>query len=483
MPNGNVLLGEVWETNSPEGRTIRGIIADVSTTILTLVSFTGNRFRISPDRFAGTWRFVQAPPATALRCSRRGCTYAGILRFTRGSTAEWVCPRHLPVGVQAVLTTESIGQPAPTPTPTPPGPAPDVEVASIHCLNCSNPDPVEDHRASLPAAASLWTCTRCNERWCIISSSPDWGSAWEQAMFDTLQQVRVTLAIENYVIQEMTTTMATFRSFEREARVEFASQDVAYAGIRVGWSATFAMEHPANTLLRIRLRGGPHHRTELLPRGTALRAVVDGNVIGVVDRFEATTETPRDVAMITPYTPGRTNLGPISFERTFPPSSESEAAGFLNSMAPTPFVSKGSRWVNNSNGDIVEVAYLGRSTDGSEPVVHFKRISDTLESNQMMLLRDFETMHRVFAHDTTKRRERETVVEVLKDEEWEHVESGEVVRIDSVDTKRNLVIVMGGATTPTVSAKRRSVSMLDFVNAKWRRIVRKTAFARLMEDD
>jgi hypothetical protein len=139
--------------------------------------------------------------------------------------------------------------------------------------------------------------------------------------------------------------------------------------------------------------------------------------------------------------------------------------------------------VNNSNGDIVEVAYLGRSTDGSEPVVHFKRISDTLESNQMMLLRDFETMHRVFAHDTTKRRERETVVEVLKDEEWEHVESGEVVRIDSVDTKRNLVIVMGGATTPTVSAKRRSVPMLDFVNAKWRRIVRKTAFARLMEDD
>lgn len=158
-------------------------------------------------------------------------------------------------------------------------------------------------------------------------------------------------------------------------------------------------------------------------------------------------------------------------------ASPRESNGLLAEMAPTPFISKGTRWVNSSTGDIVEVAYLGRSTEiPHEPVIHFRRVSDDMEVNQLLLQRDFETMFRPYTQETTPKNRPEAVVEVLKDEEWEHVESGEVVRIESVDTKRNLVIVVA-------KERRKSVPMLDFVNAKWRRIVRKTAFERLMEDD
>jgi hypothetical protein len=100
-----------------------------------------------------------------------------------------------------------------------------------------------------------------------------------------------------------------------------------------------------------------------------------------------------------------------------------------------------------------------------------------MEVNLVLLLRDFESMFRPFTHETP-RSTVERVAEVLKDEEWEHIESLAVVRIDTVDTKRNLVVVLD-------KEKRRSVNMIDFVNGKWRKIIRRTAYARLLdlEDD
>ncbi len=276
-----------------------------------------------------------------------------------------------------------------------------------------------------------------------------------QAMLDTLNDVRVRLAVENYSIQDITTSGPVYRIFESATRGELPGR-TSYAGIPIAGSMTFTSDHPANTVMRLRLGGGPEHRAP--PRIERQQAMMAnfGLVYGGAER-QAEIQ--------------RTNVPMPSAEAT-----AADTTGFLEEMAPTPFVSKGTRWVNRSTGDIVEVDHLGRSTEGGEPVVHFKRVSDSLEVNTVLLQRDFETMFRPFTQEGNFKRSTESVVEVLKDEEWEHVESGEAVKIDSVDTKRNLVIVVA-------KDKRKSVPMLDFVNAKWRKIVRKTAFARILEDD
>lgn len=426
---GNPLEGEVWEMTDPSGRVIRGVIADVSTSILTLISFTGNRFRIAPDRLHSSWRFFQSPPNTGLRCTRRGCSRAGILRYTRGQVeVDWVCPRHLPVGVHATLTTESLGARQPEHTPQIVTVSSEPSIAANICPACAFADPVEELRCQLPAYASLWICTRCPSRWCLISPPTH-----DQP---TADEIRVALSIANYTIREIVATRAI------QAGGTLTS---LYAGIPVRWDPAFEPTSPS--CIRLTLAGGPEHRTSPEPFVTMGRGH---------------PPTPQEGVMVSSSRP------------TTAEASPAESEGLLNSMTPSPFINKGSRWVNRSTGELVEVDRLGRSTEGDEPVVHFKRVSDSHEVNSVLLLRDFEVIHRSYTQEFT--RTSEAVAEVLKDEEWEHVETGEVVVIDSVDTKRNLVIVVA-------KEKRRSVLMLDFVNCKWRKIVRRTAYARLLEDD
>jgi hypothetical protein len=458
MPNGNPLVGEVWETTDPTGRTIRGIVADVAPNVLTLVSFTGNRFRIAPSRMVSTWRYAQAPPNTALHCSRRGCTHPGILRFVRGQQPDWVCPRHLPVGVQASLTTESLGPTRPEVRPTPPGviDAEFVEVTPIRCIRCRNPDPVEDHRIQLPPSCSLWVCHSCNEHFCILSGlEPALSIQPEQYLRNVVDDIRFGLTVENYNIQRISVPAPIFRVFTRFASA-IESNHCVYAGLTIESVA----EVPNNAALVIELGGGPQYRPP--PRPTQPARVVPDEPRARTMRETFDQLYGRVAERVVP-------LVPIAEE------SQADAHELLDDMAPTPFISTGTRWVNRSTGDIVEVVRLGSTTDGNEPVVHFKRVSDTHEPNTVLLQRDFENMFRSYVQPGTST-PTGRVVDILKDEEWEHVESGEVVKIDVVDTKRNLVTVIA-------KERRKSVPMADFINAKWRKLVRKTAFARIMEDD
>ena len=111
MPTGTPLLGEVWTTNAsvadaPQGnRSIRGVVADVVSNVVTLVSFTGNRLRVAPDRFLATWQYVSPPPRTRHTCSTAGCQRSAVfgVNYDQEPIPEFVCPRHMPVGVQATL--------------------------------------------------------------------------------------------------------------------------------------------------------------------------------------------------------------------------------------------------------------------------------------------------------------------------------------------------------------------------------------------
>ena len=506
MPVDDPTVGEVWEMTDPTGRVVRGIIADVTPSIVTLVSFTGNRFRISPSRLSG-WRFTQAPPNTSLRCTRQSCTQPGILRYTRGPTPEWVCPRHLPVGVQAALTTESIG----TARPAAPVQEPTV-VPAVHCPNCQNPDPVEDTRVQFHTGASLWLCPICNARWAYVSVGALHPDDDESAILRSrLDNARVDLLAENYRIEEISVrSLRHHQLFEFWHRIQTSepgrnggfAQDtiVLYAGIPV---RNVNIQGNPSADLHLRLTGGPEFRRPA-PRPAVLSALVpnvEGRPIDGVTRFDDITfqrtyPAPTRIEALGPVNgiyavsePEFVGVLPTRQDRPIRTPQEMRVletrieeqglVALLEEMTPTPFVSKGSRWRNSSTGDIVEVDRLGRSTEGSrEPVVHFRRVSDDMGTGMVLLQRDFETMFKPFTVERT-RGDNKITVEVLMGEEWEHVESGATIIVASVDTKRNLVI----SEPSTTHSKGRTIPLLDFSNGKWKRLIRRTAFERILDLD
>src|SRR5271154_4384096 len=105
MPTNEAQLGEVWSTTDvTSGRTMQGIVADVTPVRITFVSLTGNRVAVPQARLTTTWRFVQGTPRRTLpTCSRIGCEGAGMISFTRGGHTEYTCPRHVPFGVQCQI--------------------------------------------------------------------------------------------------------------------------------------------------------------------------------------------------------------------------------------------------------------------------------------------------------------------------------------------------------------------------------------------
>jgi hypothetical protein len=290
-------------------------------------------------------------------------------------------------------------------------------------------------------------------------------------MFDILNDVRARLAVENFRVEEISTNLAwvysVFDGLDGNAH-RGASVRPLYAGIPIALGQMLSPE-PTNTILRLRLTGGPEYRTAPRRMRTDRNAAMSAG-------FDLAYGGQRDADGNIVGTPVG-NMGMIGQRPRATTVEQAQAAyDLLDEMAP-PYVSQGTRWVNRSNGEVVEVDHLGASTDNGETVVHFRRVSDDMEVNLVLLLRDFESMFRPFTHETP-RSTVERVAEVLKDEEWEHIESLAVVRIDTVDTKRNLVVVLD-------KEKRRSVNMIDFVNGKWRKIIRRTAYARLLdlEDD
>jgi hypothetical protein len=498
MPADDPAVGEVWETTDATGRTVRGILADVTANIVTLVSFTGNRFRISAGRMAG-WHFVQAPPNTGMRCTRSGCNQPGILRYTRGPETIWTCPRHLPVGVQAQLTTESIGVNRPTPPVTAPAPA----SVNRNCLNCGSVDPVEDVSITLPPTSSLWRCNLCNARWVLIDMTGVMVQAFGNDESAVIRQIvddtRVQLLAENYRIEEIQTAdprfQQTFDFYHRTqsilepGRTGYLDTVTLYAGIPV---RSFLDANGPTASLRLRLVGGPEFRAPVRSPRQMLGPLVpnvEGRPVDGTTRFDDIVLQRTVPAPGTPleastrfYVTGEPHfVGPMltRVDRAFRVEAGDAAqtiGALLEEMTPTPFVTKGSQWRNGSTGDIVVVDRLGQSTESPETVVHFRRVSDDMKTGMVLLQRDFETMFKPYTQERPYAKEDKSSVEVLKDEEWEHVESGITVIVESVDLKRNLIVVEG-------KGKRQSLPILDFQKGKWKRLIRGTAWDRLLEDE
>lgn len=494
MPAGQPQVGEVWEMLDGTGRSVRGVVSDISPTILTLVSFTGNRFRTTPSRLDITWRFSQPPPPTALRCNRRGCGQPGIMRFQRGMSPEWVCPRHLPVGVQATLTTESLGVPQ-----TPQAP----EQVLSRCPGCTlEVEPIEDARCSTDII-TFWQCPACNARWGAWSLTPEWGARDERtASFirEVLTAYSEHLRALHVTISQIDALPGVIEMLLRSPHLEETlPSTIPQMYSFLGFNLRPNFDLPDTTPIIIRVTGAPIVRAvaptvnergwRLLPQ--APRPTIEQTAAQLAHALRMDRELrpdrdrplrPGEIAIVgdTEYVgrfPIRREIQIEPLVEPFAPASPDETA-LMTAMAPTPYAAVGQRWVNRSTGDLVEVTRVRLTDDRSTQAVHFRRVADGIESSHALVLEDFLRECRPYVAKSSAPVQ-VPVAQVIKDEEWEHIDSGEVVTIDTVDTRRDLVIVQ------QKEGKRRSVPLYEFANAKWRKIVRRTSFDRLLdlEDD
>lgn len=475
----------MWEMLDGTGRSVRGVVSDISDTILTLVSFTGNRFRTTPRGLDVSWRFSQPPPPTALRCNRRGCSQPGIMRFQRGVSPEWVCPRHLPVGVQATLTTESLGVPE-----TPQAP----EQVLSRCPGCTlQVEPIEDARCSTDII-TFWQCPACNTRWGAWSLTPEWGARNER----TCSFIREVLAAYSEHLRALHVTIGhlevlpgVIEMLMRTPHLEETTPaTIPQMYSLLGFNLRPNFDLPQTTPIIIRVSGAPIVRMappeasggwRLLPQAPRPTIEQTAQQMAQALRMDRALR-PGEIAVV--GEPEYVGRFPIRREipvqplvEPFSPASPDETA-LMTAMAPTPYAAVGQRWVNRSTGDLVEVTRVQPTDDRTTQAVHFRRVADGIESSHALVLEDFLRECRPFVAKSSAPMQ-VPVVEVIKDEEWEHRDSGEVVVIESVDTKRDLVIVV------QKEGKRRSVPWYEFANAKWRKIVRRTSFDRLLdlEDD
>lgn len=163
MPQREPLIGELWHTHDSMGREQRGIIADVDNTSTTIVSFTGNRVRQANNTFHMMWNFAQAAPRTGLTCGRRGCPEAAVFKWRRDGIDEYICPRHVPRGIQLEYLTD-----------TPVGVQSRTTQGEVTCPSCASPDPTEDLTLPRPERApwSWWNCNLCGRFWVTIAGPP-----------------------------------------------------------------------------------------------------------------------------------------------------------------------------------------------------------------------------------------------------------------------------------------------------------------------
>ncbi len=409
MPIGNPVEGELWESREPlSGRTMRGVIAEASPTIVTLVSTTGNRLRVAPGRMVQNWSFASNPPRTPFVCSRRGCASSAAFTYMRGTSPDYVCARHAPVGIRLDWVDD---QPGTVPEPIVSG-----FQEAMPCWNCGNLDPVEVPDNTRPHGTSAWSCLACNNYWVVVTntgvrlSERNLGQWWLDVLQLTVTstpQFRNPTAIRCHptVVSVLRATLANLPIIS--AQIMNQPEMLAISTVPVTTDPTLA---PWTAIVQTTT----HH---IVPTAADINTVT------------------RDILR------------------------RQDAAANL--------ISVGSRWSHLSTGQVFDVVAV---KDGS---VSFRKDAQAFT----MLQDDFLQLHRPFQVETSAPLPPPSV-ELHPGEEWESDEG--VAQIVNIDSKRELVYVRWLSGTTGSS---RPLSLRQFATSKWRKIERRTAYQRIMDDD
>jgi hypothetical protein len=137
-----------------------------------------------------------------------------------------------------------------------------------------------------------------------------------------------------------------------------------------------------------------------------------------------------------------------------------------------------SLWVQRASGGIMIVRDTGRSTNGTEVVTFRKSISEDGDGDAYVTMtrRDFLIQHRQYGQEKDNSSSTTIpMVALAPDEEWECQDgSGSSMIITQVDYRRETV-----HGRDMKSQKARQIPFVQFTTGRWRKIVRKSAYARL----
>jgi hypothetical protein len=135
--------------------------------------------------------------------------------------------------------------------------------------------------------------------------------------------------------------------------------------------------------------------------------------------------------------------------------------------SPTELVAPKSKWLHKGTGVIVEVVSV------RDAAVSFRQEDQRFN----MLLDDFLSLHRPYVLGSLDSIPIEPIdIPLTTDAEYLSAEG--TVRIVSVDSKRELVTV-----TWDDGRKRAPLSLREFATSKWRKIERRTAYQRILDDE
>lgn len=421
MPFNDPRVGELWEMRDIEGRAVRGVVADVTSTAITLVSLTGNRSRVPPRSLNLAWAYVSAP-RTAYNCARRSCDQQAVFRYYRGQSPEYACARHMPVGTRGELLPDQ---------PDAPGQPSREVTAPTPCPQCTHLEPVEvlaDPNATgldlPPPEASEWTCPLCSARWILIITRPDvnYGTHWQMT---ALTAARNRAMRQGHEVVSVQTSASTFGVIliNEHLEPEVGNAAVLWGDVPLTWSLPLPGVAGSWVRLQLRSRAVTRQTRERVP-------AANDSMLQLLRNASEEVVTPMDEHEV---------------HRVIVP---------------------GTRWVHKGQGQTVEIMEVENGA------VAFR--AD--EQSFRMTIEDFLSFHRPFSFDASPAPTM-PLPEIAPGEEWTSVEG--TVTIVDVNSKREQVSVRwahGGQKTSRLDLR-------AFAGDKWRKVIRKTAFQRIMDDE
>ena len=432
MPDGTPQIGERWRTQATDGRQMIGVVADIAPNVVTLVSYTGNRVRLPPERFLATWHFHEPAPRTRQPCALRGCNQLGTIMYQRrGQTEhEHVCPRHLPNGVVA--------------TPTPEGAiiAARQETRTAVCPGCEQTNAVEDVRVSTPQV-TYQHCQTCNARWGALRV-PE--GELNPLAYVTRAILEFNLRLQEWAVRISHITMS-------QGLIDAMALRVVLEQDRPRWL-------------------GQELRSADLPEEMSLVVLTHGAPLQIEPGMVYVAGEPEYVGNLPPR--ADVPIGSVAAFRTGTQMSASEVRAAVRAIPIPAYVDEGQRWVQRGTGTLMTVRQVARDETGG-PMVRMSPSNGPISALVTMTMQDF--LDHCSRFETPTPTLPATALMPQVGEEWEHRATRDYALVREIDPTRNLAFVR------MQDGQTRSVSLHEFTDERWRKVCRRTAFDRIMADD
>jgi hypothetical protein len=361
----------------------------------------------------------------------------------------------MPVGTRATLDL------VPRPNQDPPT----LETPIIICAACEGDNPVQDANVLIGRDdIEMWFCQRCNNVWGIVleENTRDRAVPLTSRELATWYSSRVRLLVE-----------AMERGGRHPTHVEVSA---------TVWTLLYDAHNEATFMLY----GIPARRVLDFLSPDTRRAMV---TLQTRDAIRSAALPVSRLGSVPNRSPEITGNNPlltwVQEQRTIralpqpTPMPPPEKTVRLEEQMGIPTM--GSTWVNRGTGVLIEVTGLSFA-EGTQQIIQFRAVlvaeSNIREPHSRLGYDDFVTLHRVW-HNDGKTEMPYLDLGLQLGDEWIQNHNRVVVEILHIDHKKETVSVYEKDT------KRRSaLKMREFApGGNWRKIVRRTAFEALEDDD